>query len=61
MKKIIEKVVKEEKIITSKEIPGATKTTTVTTETVPVVKEVTTTTVEEKPRRKTIAQIIEGK
>jgi len=63
MKDISEKIVREEKTITSKEFPGAVKTTTTTTETVPVVKEVTTTTTvsQEKPREKSIAEIIEEK
>jgi hypothetical protein len=64
MKEMAEKIVKEEKQITSKEFPGETKTTVVTTQTVPVVKEVTTTTTTvstEKPKEKTIAQIIEEK
>jgi len=65
MKEISEKIVKEEKEITSKSFPGTgVKTTTVTTETVPVVKEVTTTTTTvatSKPKDKTIAEIIEEK
>jgi len=63
MKKIREKIIREEKVITTKQFPGATRTTTVTTETVPVAKEVTTTTttVEVKPKDKTIAEIVEEK
>ncbi|MFA6064710.1 MAG: hypothetical protein WCW44_03150 [archaeon] len=64
MKEIAEKIVREEKEITSKQFPGAVKTTTVTTETVPVVKEVTTTTTTvatSKPKEKTISEIIEEK
>jgi hypothetical protein len=44
MKKVTAEVVKEEKVITSKEVPGATKVVTTKTETTPIVKEVTTTT-----------------
>ena len=61
MREISEKIIREEKTITAKEFPGAIKTTTTTTETVPVVKEVTTTTTvsQEKPKEKTIAEILE--
>jgi len=60
MKEISEKIIREEKTIVAKEIPGTVKTTTVTTETKPVVQQVTTTTtIEQKP--KTIAEIVEEK
>ncbi|MFA5125533.1 MAG: hypothetical protein WC462_00840 [archaeon] len=58
MKEISEKIIREEKTIVAKEIPGTVKTTTVTTETTPV-QQVTTTTIEQKP--KTIAEIVEEK
>ena len=64
MKKVTAEVIKEEKVITSKEIPGTTKTVTTKTETIPVVNEVTTTTTtisSNKPKEKTIAEIIESK
>ncbi|MFA5931266.1 MAG: hypothetical protein WC821_03060 [archaeon] len=65
MKSISEKIIREEKEITSKEFPGSVKTTTVTTESIPVVKEVTTTTTVEsnssKPKVKTVSEIIEEK
>ena len=61
LKEVTEKVIREEKTITSKDFPGAVKTTTVTTETVPIVKETTTTTVQEVPKSKSIAEIIESK
>jgi len=64
MKEIVEKIIREEKTITSKGFPGEVKTTTVTTENTPGVKEVTTTTTtvaSSKPNEKTIAEIIEEK
>ena len=62
MRQATEKVIKEEKIITSKEIPSTVSTTTVKKETIPVVKEVTTTTTTvEKPKEKMISEIIESK
>ena len=64
MREISEKIIREEKQITSKEFPGAVKTTTVTTQSVPVVKEVTTTTTtvnNQNQREKSIAEIMEEK
>jgi len=61
MKKVTEKIIREEKTIVAKEIPGTVKTTTVTTETKPVQEVTTTTTIEQKPAEKTIAEIVEGK
>ena len=59
MKEVTEKVIREEKIITSKDFPGAVKTTTVTTETVPIVKE--TAPIVQESQKKSIAEIIESK
>ena len=64
IRKATERIIKEERAIVRKEVPGTERTVTVTKETVPVVKEVTTTTTtvsETKPKEKTIAEIIDEK
>ena len=64
MKAIAEKIIADERNITSKEVPGAVRTTTIVTKE-PVVEKVTTTTTTVSnstvPKNKSISEIIEEK